>query len=192
MEGSGMAGPVWSLWESPDPAFLMLSQGISTHGLGTPPPWRPLGNIGSSQGEHSWSLRVLGGWRACPGLLGQPTLTSSLQQPDGSEGEGAMHWAQEVQYGPREGRQLRGEGRSWVMGSGVLHAGHLPSVLLAPSHTHTDEETETQQGSTSVRCPTASHGGGLCHPRRSSPRHGVGARRMGGVCGVHGPEVPWY
>lgn len=106
-----------------------------------------------------------------------------------------MHWAQEVQYGPREGRQLLGGGGTWVMGSGVLHAGHLHSVLLVPSADTTicptDEETETQQGSTSVQCPTASHSWGLCHSQHSSPRHGAGARRMGGVCDVHGPEVPW-
>lgn len=41
-----------------------------------------------------------------------------------------MHWAQEVQHGPYEGRQLRG---AQVMGSGSLRAGRLHNVLLFPS-----------------------------------------------------------
>lgn len=87
-----------------------------------------------------------------------------------------MHWAQEVQYGPREGRQLLGGGEDLGHGVGVRHAGHLHSVLLVPSADTiirpTDEETETQQGSASVPCPTASHGWGLCHPQHAAQAWG--------------------
>lgn len=85
-----------------------------------------------------------------------------------------MHWAQEVQYGPREGRQLQVGWEDLGHGVGVLHAGHLHGALLVPSADTiirpTDEETETQQASASVQGPVASHGAGPCHPQHSRPR----------------------
>lgn len=81
-----------------------------------------------------------------------------------------MHWAQEVQHGPREGGQWWGLG-SWT---GVLHAGHLRGLFPSTDTIAqpTDEETETQQGSTP--CPVMPGGPVTQH---SSPRHEVGARR---------------